>query len=101
MGTVRVAAFVPSAGGVKVMLIVHVLVGDKLAPEQVSLALRKSPAFGPVSVTLLIVNVPTPLLVTVTVCGALVAPTNWLPKFTFVVERLRAEVLPDPLKVMM
>jgi hypothetical protein len=86
---------------VKVTLIVHVLVGDKLAPEHASPDLAKSPAFGPVSVTLPRVNVPTPLLVTVTVWGALVVPTNWFPKFTFVVERLRAEVLPDPLKVML
>jgi hypothetical protein len=67
----------PVAEGVNVTLTVQVLLGVTAAPVQVSALLAKSLAFVPPIVTLEKVRLAVPVLVTVTVCGALVVSRFW------------------------
>jgi hypothetical protein len=67
----------PIADGVNVTLTVQVLLGVTVGPVQVSALLAKSLAFVPPIVTVEKVRLAVPVLVTVTVCGALVTPTFW------------------------
>ena len=62
----------PVADGVNVTLTVQVLLGVSVAPEQVSALLPKSLAFVPPIVTVEIVRLAVPALVTVTGSAALV-----------------------------
>jgi hypothetical protein len=70
-----VAVRLPVADGVNVTLTVQVLLGVTVAPAQVLALLAKSLAFVPPIVTVEMVRLAVPLLVTVTVCGVLVTPT--------------------------
>jgi hypothetical protein len=74
--SVRVPDRLPVAVGVNVTLTVQALVGVTVAPVQASALLAKSPGFVPPIVTLEIVRLAVPLLVTVTVLGALVVDTG-------------------------
>ena len=62
----------PVADGVNLTLTVQVPLGVTVAPVQVSALLAKSLAFVPPSVTVEMVRSPVPVLVTVSVCAALV-----------------------------
>jgi hypothetical protein len=66
----------PVALGVKVTLTVQVLLGVTVAPVQVSALLAKSVELVPVRVTLVMVRLAVPLLVTVTDCAALLVLTS-------------------------
>jgi hypothetical protein len=93
---VRVASREPVAEGVKVTPTEQVALGAMLAPEQPSAVLAKSAALLPPRLTVLIFKAVVPLLVTVTVCAALVVPTGWLPKPRLVADRLTAGATPVP-----
>jgi hypothetical protein len=67
-----VAVRLPVAEGVNVTLTVQVLLGMTVAPVQVSALLAKSLAFVPPSVTVEIVRLAVPVLVTVSAWAALV-----------------------------
>src|SRR2546426_3829375 len=71
----------PTAVGVKATVMMQLAPGARLLP-QVSVG-TKSRVVGAI---LVMVSTPVPLLVRVTVCGGLVAPTGWLTKVRFVVE---------------
>ena len=68
----------PSADGVNVTLTVQLRLAARLAP-QVFTEIAKSPAFAPLSETLVIVTVAGPVFVSVAVCEALVPATTILP----------------------
>jgi hypothetical protein len=63
---------------------VHLNPGSR--PELQSFVCSNSPAFVPVTVTLLTVNVKPLVFVSVTVCAALLVPINWLAKVRLVFE---------------
>jgi hypothetical protein len=69
------AVRVPVPLGLKVTLIVQLAPAATLAPAQVLTVSGKSLALFPPSGVPEIVSVAVPLLVTITVCGALVVPT--------------------------
>jgi len=75
-----VAARLPVAEGVKVTLTAQVPSGITVAPEQVSALFAKSLAFVPPIVTVDVVRLTVPVLVTVSVWVALVVLRGWLPK---------------------
>ena len=62
----------PVAEGVNVTLTAQVLLGVTVAPVQVSGLLAKSPAFVPLIVTVEMVRLPVPVLVTVSAWAGLV-----------------------------
>jgi hypothetical protein len=66
----------PVADGVNVTLTVQVPLGVTVAAVQVSALLAKSPTFMPPTATVEMVRLAVPLLVTVSVCGPLGAPTS-------------------------
>jgi hypothetical protein len=68
----REALRLPVADGTNVTLTAQVLFGVTVAPVQVSVPLAKSTAFVPPIVAVEMVRFAVPLLVTVTVCAALV-----------------------------
>jgi hypothetical protein len=70
----RVAVRLPVAEGVKVTLTAQVALGISVAPEQVSALLANAPAFVPLIVTVEIVRLTLPVLVTVSAWAALVVP---------------------------
>jgi hypothetical protein len=72
----RLALRVPLAAGVKVTPTAQVLPDMTVEPEQVSLLIAKSLAFAPPIVAVEMVRFAVPLLVTVSVCAALGAPTS-------------------------
>jgi hypothetical protein len=74
--TVSDAVREPAVEGVKVTLTVQVPLGTTEAPEHVSALLAKSPALVPVRLTLEIVRLAVPVLVSVIACGMLVVPTS-------------------------
>jgi hypothetical protein len=73
---VRLALRTPLTAGVKVTLTEQVPLDATVAPEQVSLLIAKSLGFAPPIVTVEMVRFAVPLLVTVSVCAALGAPTS-------------------------
>lgn len=93
--TVMAADRAPAAVGVKVTLIVHDAFTARLLPHVVVRA--KSPALVPVTVMLVIVSEPVPVLVSVTVDAALVVLITWLAKVRVVGARLTAGVAVTPL----
>jgi len=66
----------PVAEGVNVTLTVQAPLGVTVAPEQVSALLAKSLAFVPPMVTVEMLRLAVPVLVTVTALAALVVPTG-------------------------
>jgi hypothetical protein len=72
---VRVALRAPLAVGVKVTLTPQVPLEMTVAPEQESLLIAKSLGFAPPIIAVEMVRFAVPLLVTVSVCAALGAPT--------------------------
>jgi hypothetical protein len=68
----------PLAVGVKVTLRVQLALAARLAPQV--LVSAKSPLFVPAMVTLVMLSVALPLLVSVMGAAELVVPTTWLPK---------------------
>jgi hypothetical protein len=85
----------PAAVGVKVTLRVQVLLGVTVAPVQVSALVAKSPEFVPPSVTVEIIKLAAPMLVTVSVWGALGLPTLCAPNVRLVGEKLTQGTMPD------
>src|SRR5689334_9164755 len=75
---------VPTAVGVNVTLTLQVPFTATAAPVQVSALMAKSPVLFPVSATELIWIVDVLMLVSVTLCAALVVPTAWLLKLRLV-----------------
>lgn len=67
---------VPIAEGVKVTLTVQVALGSTITAVQVSVPFVKSPGFDPSSVTVEMVRLLVPVLVTVSTCAVLGAPTG-------------------------
>ena len=98
---VRLALRVPLTAGVKVTPTTQAPLGATVAPAQVSLLIAKSLGFAPPIVTVETVRFAAPLLVTVSVCAALGAPTSWLPKSRLAAESVKAEAMPVPLTGMM
>jgi hypothetical protein len=86
----------PAADGVKVTLTVQVLFGVTVAPVQVSALLAKSPAFAPPTAAAEMVRFAVPLLVTITVCAALVVLTSRLAKVTLGMESETMGAIPVP-----
>ena len=76
---VKEAERTPVADGENVTLTAQFRPAPKLAP-QVFAEMLKSAAFAPVRVILVMVNEAVPLLVSVTVCALVVAPTTMFPK---------------------
>lgn len=76
-GKFNVALRLPRAEGVNFTPTVQVLVGVTVAPEQVSALLTKSLAFVPLMVTVERVRLADPVLVTVTLCAALLVLRVW------------------------
>ena len=76
----RVALREPVAVGLNVTLKVQLAPDARLVPQVVVLV--KSAALVPVMLPPFSVKVPLPLFVMVTVCGVLLVPTAWFPKFT-------------------
>jgi len=74
------AVRLPGAPGVNVTLAVHIASGATEFPHV--LVTEKSPAFVPDTTMLVMVKVAVPVLVRLTVCAALVVPTDWLVKVT-------------------
>src|SRR5581483_4804265 len=72
--TSSVAVRVPVAAGVNVTLMVQLPPAGTLAP-QVLLGVAKSPGSAPLKLMLLMFNATLRLLISVTVCAALVVPT--------------------------
>jgi hypothetical protein len=77
----------PVADGLNVTLTLQVPLGVSVAPMQVSALVAKSRAFVPPSVTVEMLRSPVPVLVTVTVWGALGLPTFCEPNVRLVGER--------------
>ena len=88
------AARLPLPTGAKVTLMLHEAPAATEPPQL--LAWAKSPALTPESPMLLMVKVPLPELVRVTVCPALVVPTVWFPKLRLEGETLAADAVPVP-----
>jgi hypothetical protein len=74
---VTAATRLPAAVGLNVTLIVQLLPAATLAPHVLLSA--KSPAFVPVTPMLVIARLLPPVLLSVTVCAALVLPTDCVP----------------------
>lgn len=89
----------PVPDGVNVTLTVQVLVGVNVAPVQVSALLAKSPSLVPLSVTPVMARLVVPLLVTVSVCGALAVFTAWLVKDKAEAEKVATGPIPVPVKL--
>ena len=81
----------PDADGVNITLTTQVLWGVSTAPAQVSALVAKSLAFVPPIVTVEMERLVGPVLVTVSVWGALVAPTICGPKVRLAGERLTTD----------
>ena len=75
---VKEPLFEPLAVGVKVTLRVQLALAARLAPQV--LVWEKSPLFVPAMVTLVMLSVALPVLVSVMGAAELVVPTTWLPK---------------------
>jgi len=94
--TVNVAVREPLALGLNVMAMLQLALAAKLVPQV--LVCEKSPEFVPAKTMLVIVKVPLPVLVNVTLCAPLALPTAWLGKVTLATLRLAAGVpVPVPL----
>ena len=89
----------PEAEGVNVTLTVQVLVGVSVAPVQVSALLAKSLGFEPPIVTVEMARLTVPVLVTVSVMGALVVAGAWLGKPKTRAEKLAVATVPVPCKL--
>jgi hypothetical protein len=77
-----VAVSLPGVVGANFTVIVQVaLAASGLALTQLSLSMKFA-EFAPVMAILVIVSGPNPELVRVTLCGALVVPSVWLPKLS-------------------
>src|SRR5438270_7738087 len=100
--TANVAVRRPVAAGVKVTPTVQVPPGGTEAPVQVSVAAgtAKSPALAPTGASAVMASGARPVLVTVAVRVALVAPTSWLGKVTGAAPKagMIAAILPVTLK---
>lgn len=96
---VMAAVMAPAVVGAKCPWIVQFAPTARLVPQLLENA--KADAFVPVTKMLPIVRVPTPVLVNVTDCDALVVPTTWLPKGKLVADRDTVVVLiPVPVNAM-
>jgi len=80
--------------GAKVTEMVQAPLAAIVAPVQVSALLAKSLAFGPPIVTVEMVRLAVPVLVTVSVSGALVVPTFCGPNVRLFEERLNEDAPP-------
>ena len=88
----RLPVLAPFAPGVKVRLSVHVPPAASVV--QLLVVITKSLLFVPVMAALVTVTEVVPLFVTVTVIGALVVPTVWVPKLTGDGDRVISVPLP-------
>jgi hypothetical protein len=101
LSVIVTAAFrAPTAVGVKVTLIVQLAFGATGLPaaQVVPVASAKSPALAPVNPTLVKVRFAVPLLVTVTVCAALVVVTTCAGKFRLAGARTIPGAVPVPVR---
>lgn len=89
----------PLLVGLKVTPTTQVPVGTTVAPEQASALFAKSLGFAPLTITVVMLKLAVPLLVTVKFCAPLVFPTVWFPKFRLAAEGVKAEVMPIPLSI--
>jgi hypothetical protein len=94
---VTAATRLPATVGLNVTLIVQLLPAATLAPHVLPCA--KSPAFVPVTPMLDIASGLPPLLLSVTVCAALVLPTDCVPKLKLLAERLTVGGVATPVPV--
>jgi hypothetical protein len=85
---------VPFAVGLKVTLMVQLPLAATEPPQV--LVWAKSPALAPVKLRPETVSMTLPVLLSVTVCAALVVPTDWELNVKLVAERLTAEEVPVP-----
>ena len=92
--TFKEAARLPEAVGVNVTLIVQLLPAASELPHVVISA--KSPGFVPVTATPAMLISAFPVLLSVTVCAALVVPTFWPLKARLVVVTPAKGALPVP-----
>ena len=95
----KVAARAPVAVGVKVTLTVQVPFWATLAPVQVSALVAKSPGLVPPRLSVLMLSVAVPLLVTVTVWAELAVSRSWVLKATGLGEMVAAGPVPVPLRL--
>jgi hypothetical protein len=91
---VRLALRAPPAAGVKVTLAAQLAPTASVVPQV--FVWEKSPAFVPVTLTLLMASKETPELVIVTTCGVLLLPTGTAAKERLVGESVTAAVPPVP-----
>jgi hypothetical protein len=92
------AVRVPAAVGVKVTLIVQLLFAATELPQVFVSA--KSPGLVPVMLTLVMLKLALPVLLSFTLCAALVVPTFWLLNVRLVGERLAAPAaVPVPVRL--
>src|ERR1035438_2761432 len=84
----------PLTVGVKVTLIVQLAPAATLAPQL--LLWPKSPGLVPATARLVIVKAALPVLLRVTACTALAAPTAWPAKVRLLGERLATAAVPVP-----
>jgi hypothetical protein len=89
---VKVAVSEPTTVGVKVTLRVQLAPSATLAPQ--ALVSAKSPLFVPAMVTLVMLSVALPGLVSVMGAPELVVPISWLPKLYDVGERFTTGASP-------
>jgi hypothetical protein len=94
---VMLAARLPVAVGLKVTLMEQFAPAATLAPHV--FVCEKSPLFVPVMAMLEIVNVAVPVLVSVTICTALLMPTIWLPKLMLLPPSVTMGATPVPVSV--
>ncbi len=94
------AVLVPFDVGVNVTLMLQLPLTPRVEGLSGQLLVwAKSPLLVPVIATPLMVKGAVPELVSVTVCGALVVPTDTLPKFRLVVDRLTRGAVPVPVRL--
>lgn len=96
---IKEAAKLPDAAGVNVTLTAQVVVGVRVAPVHVSALLAKSLGFKPPSVTVEMARLTAPVLVTVSVMGALVVAGAWLGNPKTSEKKLAVATLPVPCKL--
>jgi hypothetical protein len=80
--------------GVKVTLVVQLAPTARLAPHVFVWA--KSPAFAPVKAMLVMLIATEPVLVMVTICGALLVPCGMVPNATLAGETVAVGIAPVP-----
>ena len=95
----NVAPRLPTPDGSNLTLTAQVALGASEAPVQLSAVAAKSPGLVPAMVTEVIASVPSPVLVTVSVCAGLRVPCKRLPKSSVGADKPAAGPVPVPVKL--